>query len=311
MQIDQLFEFVYVLIDKKRATAKEMAARFGVSVRTIYRWVDALCVSGIPIYSLKGRGGGIAISEKFAMDNTLLSEEDRLAIVSSVRALNALGANVRTEQKLSHLVASDADWLEVDFAPWSPEGSEVRTLFATLRDSILKKRQVVFDYFSGDGKMQKKTVHPWKLLFKGQAWYLDGWSDSNKEERFFKLSRMRNVKQTGRAATVSQNSFYAQKSGGGKTRARDLYPVQEKPKMILIKAKVAAQKISYLMDAFVCQEVKVGKDKSAAVTFLAPDTPWICEYLLSFGPDLKIVSPACVKEKVVQLAQKISLQYKK
>ena len=309
MQIDQLFEFVYVLIDKKRATAKEMAARFGVSVRTIYRWVDALCVSGIPIYSLKGRGGGIAISEKFAMDNTLLSEEDRLAIVSSVKALNALGANVRTEQKLSHLVASDADWLEVDFAPWSPEGSEVRTLFATLRDSILKKRQVVFDYFSGDGKMQKKTVHPWKLLFKGQAWYLDGWSDSNKEERFFKLSRMRNVIQTGRAATVSQNSFYAQKLDGDKKSARDLYPAQEKPKMIAIKAKVAAQKISYLMDAFVCQEVKVGKDKSAAVTFLAPDTPWICEYLLSFGPDLKIVSPARVKEQVVQLAQKISLQY--
>ncbi|MBR5965436.1 MAG: YafY family transcriptional regulator [Treponema sp.] len=309
MQIDQLFEFVYVLIDKKRATAKEMAARFGVSVRTIYRWVDALCVSGIPIYSLKGRGGGIAISEKFAMDNTLLSEEDRLAIVSSVKALNALGANVKTEQKLSHLVASEADWLEVDFAPWSPEGSEVRTLFATLRDSILKKRQVVFDYFSGDGKAQKKTVHPWKLLFKGQAWYLDGWSDSNKEERFFKLSRMRNVIQTGRAATVSQNSFYAQKLDGDKKSARDLYPAQEKPKMIAIKAKVAAQKISYLMDAFVCQEVKVGKDKSAAVTFLAPDTPWICEYLLSFGPDLKIVSPARVKEQVVQLAQKISLQY--
>ena len=307
MQIDQLFEFVYVLIDKKRVTAKDMAARFGVSVRTIYRWVDALCVSGIPIYSLKGRNGGIAISEKFAMDNTLLSEEDRLAIVSSVKALNSLGANVKTEQKLSHLVASDADWLEVDFAPWSPEGSEVRTLFVTLRDSILKKRQVAFDYFSGDGKMEKKIVHPWKLLFKGQAWYLDGWSESNKEERFFKLSRMRNVKQTGRAVSVSQNFLQAQKAGGGK---KDSYPAQEKAKMIKIKAKVAAQKISYLMDAFVCQDVKANKDKSADVVFCAPDVPWICEYLLSFGPDLKILSPARLKEEVAQLAKKVSLIYK-
>ena len=280
-----------------------MAARFGVSVRTIYRWVDALCVSGIPIYSLKGRNGGIAISEKFAMDNTLLSEEDRLAIVSSVKALNSLGVNVKTEQKLSHLVASDADWLEVDFAPWSPEGSEVRTLFATLRDSILKKRQVAFDYFSGDGKMEKKIVHPWKLLFKGQAWYLDGWSESNKEERFFKLSRMRNVKQTGRAVSVQQSDFLP-------GRKKDSYPAQEKAKMIKIKAKVAAQKISYLMDAFVCQEVKANKDKSAAITFCAPDVPWLCEYLLSFGPDLKIFSPARIKEEVAQLAKKISLIYK-
>ena len=49
MQIDQLFEFVYILIDKKQTTATEMAERFGVSTRTIYRWLDALSVSGIPV----------------------------------------------------------------------------------------------------------------------------------------------------------------------------------------------------------------------------------------------------------------------
>lgn len=54
MQIDQLFEFVYILIDKKQVTAKEMSEYFGVSTRTVYRWIDALSVSGVPIYSLKG-----------------------------------------------------------------------------------------------------------------------------------------------------------------------------------------------------------------------------------------------------------------
>ena len=93
MQIDQLFEFVYVLIDKKRATAKEMAARFGVSTRTIYRWLDALSLSGVPVYALKGRGGGIAIEESYTLDKRLFSEEERLAIVSSVKALGSLGGN--------------------------------------------------------------------------------------------------------------------------------------------------------------------------------------------------------------------------
>ena len=55
MQIDQLFEFVYILIDKKQVTAKEMSEYFGVSTRTVYRWIDALSVSGVTIYSLKGR----------------------------------------------------------------------------------------------------------------------------------------------------------------------------------------------------------------------------------------------------------------
>ena len=95
MQIDQLFEFVYILIDKKQTTASEMAERFGVSTRTIYRWIDALSVSGIPVYSLKGRGGGIAISEKYALDKRILSEEERIAIVSSVKALNNLSGNLQ------------------------------------------------------------------------------------------------------------------------------------------------------------------------------------------------------------------------
>ena len=73
MQIDQLFEFVYILIDKKQVTAKEMSKHFGVSTRTVYRWLEALSLSGVPVYSLKGRSGGIAISENYKLDKTLLS----------------------------------------------------------------------------------------------------------------------------------------------------------------------------------------------------------------------------------------------
>ena len=215
MQIDQLFEFVYILIDKQQVTAKEMSERFGVSTRTIYRWMEALSVSGIPVYSLKGRGGGIAISEKFAMDNTVLSEDERLAIVSSVKALENLTGKKSTAitperkvaDKLSRLVTSDTDWLEVDFAPWSPEGSEVRNLFGILRNSILKKRQISFDYFTGDGRIEKRIVHPWKLIFRGQAWYLFGWCTSRKAERFFKLTRMRNLVMTSKNANIERSAF--------------------------------------------------------------------------------------------------------
>ena len=156
MQIDQLFEFVYILIDKKQVTAKEMSKHFGVSTRTIYRWLDALSVSGVPVYSLKGRGGGIAISEQYALDKTVLSEDERLAIISSVKALNSLSgnpaatvnANLKAAEKLAHLTTKETDWLEVDFSPWSPEGQNVLHFFAILRECILKKRQVSFDYYS-------------------------------------------------------------------------------------------------------------------------------------------------------------------
>ena len=308
MQIDQLFEFVYILIDKKRVTAKEMAERFGVSIRTIYRWLEALSVSGVPVYSMKGRGGGIAISEKFAMDNTVLSEDERLAIVSSVKALESLsgkrGTVITPERKaadkLSRLVTSDTDWLEVDFAPWSPEGAEVRNLFGILRDSILKKRQISFDYFTGDGRSEKRVVHPWKLVFRGQSWYLLGWCTSRKAERFFKLTRMRNLVMTSKNASVSRNTF---------TSRSAQIPEYSAP-LIKIKAKVTQEKISYLMDSFICTEIKPQKNGFINVTFTAPDSPWLCDILLSFGAQIIIVSPAKLKSKIAEMVGKISDLYK-
>ena len=246
MQIDQLFEFVYILIDKKQVTAKEMSKHFGVSTRTVYRWLEALSLSGVPVYSLKGRSGGIAISENYKLDKTLLSDEERLAIVSSVKALNNLSgtssslvnANIKAAEKLSHLVQADTDWLEVDFAPWSPEGSEVRNLFGILRDSILKKRQISFDYFTGDGRSEKRIVHPWKLVFRGQSWYLQGWCTSRKAERFFKLTRMRNLLITAKDANISINIAASQSAR----------PPEYSAPLMQIKAKITQEKISYLMD---------------------------------------------------------------
>ena len=307
MQIDQLFEFVYILIDKKQVTAKEMAERFGVSTRTVYRWMEALSVSGVPVYSLKGRGGGIAISEKFSMDNTVLSEEERLAIVSSVKALENLsgksGTSITPERKaadkLSRLVASDTNWLEVDFAPWSPEGSEVRNLFSILRDSILKKRQISFDYFTGDGRSEKRIVHPWKLVFRGQAWYLLGWCTLRKSERFFKLTRMRNLVMTSKNANVTRNQGIEESAQTSEYSAP----------LIQIKARITKEKISYLMDSFICSEIKPQKNGYVNVTFMAPDTPWLCEILLSFGAQIKIVSPVKIKNTIAEMAEKITELY--
>ena len=308
MQMDQLFEFVYILIDKKQVTAQEMAERFGVSTRTVYRWVDTLSISGVPIYSTKGRGGGIAISEKYALDKTVLSEEERLSIVSSVKALSSLSGNMKGAEKLSNLVTTNTDWLEVDFAPWSPEGSGVRELFGLLRDSILKKRQVIFDYYTGDGRIERRTVHPWKLIYKGQAWYLQGWCTTRNAERFFKITRIKNLMLTGR--TAQTRSALVQENKQTKTREQKSPQEFKQPPLIEIKAKVSAEKISYLMDSFICSEVSPHKDGTVTATFTVPEVDWLYEILLSFGPDMKIVSPKAVREKVVALAKGVVKLYK-
>lgn len=311
MQIDQLFEFVYVLIDKKQVTAKEMAARFGVSTRTIYRWVDALSVSGVPVYSQKGRNGGIAISEQYALDTKVLSEEERLAIVSSVKALNSLSgnpasvinANIKAVEKISGLTPQNTDWLEVDFAPWSPEGSNVRQMFGMLRDAIMQKKQVIFDYHSGDGRIERRTVHPWKLIYKGQAWYLQGWCTSKKAERFFKLTRMQNLNMTEREANVTKSETKTFSKNEVQLKEQELPVVQ-------IKAKIRPSKIAYLFDTFICSQIKQNKDNSITATFSAPDTDWLIGMLMGFEADIKILSPKSIAQKIQKKAAEILRLYK-
>ena len=75
MQESRLFKIVYHLLDKGRATASELAEKFEVSVRTIYRDIDALSGAGIPIYAEAGRNGGIYLMNDFVSSYTLETRE--------------------------------------------------------------------------------------------------------------------------------------------------------------------------------------------------------------------------------------------
>lgn len=83
MQTENLFELTYILLEKKQVTAKELATHFGISQRTVYRWVEALSLAGVPVFATKGKGGGIGISENYALDKTVFTEEEKLELLSS------------------------------------------------------------------------------------------------------------------------------------------------------------------------------------------------------------------------------------
>ena len=66
--MNRLFEIVYLLLSKGKVTAREMAERFEVSQRTIYREIEALSIAGIPVYTEKGKGGGISLLPGFTIN---------------------------------------------------------------------------------------------------------------------------------------------------------------------------------------------------------------------------------------------------
>lgn len=76
MHESRLFKILYYLLEKGKATAPELASKFEVSVRTIYRDIDVMSSAGIPVYAAAGRDGGIKLYDNFIINKALLSESD-------------------------------------------------------------------------------------------------------------------------------------------------------------------------------------------------------------------------------------------
>ena len=72
-----IFGIFLFLIKNKKTTAKEIAKEFEISQRSVYRYIDALCLAGVPIITKLGRGGGIEVIGEFKLENMLLSFTDK------------------------------------------------------------------------------------------------------------------------------------------------------------------------------------------------------------------------------------------
>ena len=302
---ENLFELVYLLMDKKQMTARHLAAHFGVSTRTIYRWVDCLCVAGIPLFATKGTKGGIQLDKNYALDKTVLTEEEKQSVVASLNALNALtGAESSAAKKLQSLSKKNSDWLEVDFGTWSPLGRYIRSIFDILKKAILNKTIVAFDYFSVGGRTEHRIVHPWKIIFRGQAWYVFGWCELRKEPRYFKLSRIQNLTDTGRPSTVNVKADTQLKTDSPYS-GKDEY---DNPMLHLV-LKVRSESVYRIMDEFFVEKEYPGSKDSkgdySVIDVQVPDAYWLYSWLLSFGTDIEIIEPYSVKEKFSQIVHQM------
>ena len=77
MKLEKTNLYFTVSLNKKRITAKEIAERFEISTRTVYRDMDTLSLAGIPIYSERGDKGGFYIPSDYKIDRNFFTEEER------------------------------------------------------------------------------------------------------------------------------------------------------------------------------------------------------------------------------------------
>lgn len=287
----------YILLEKKSVTASELAEHFGVSRRTIYRWLDALNLAGVPVVAVKGKGGGISLSEKYTLDKTILTQEEKLEILSGVQALSVLsGKENSLLSKIKAFTKENADWIKIDFAPWNFKNEEIRPLFAMIKSAILSKKQVEFSYYSSSGEFSLRKVEPWKIVFRGQAWYFYGFCKNRSEPRYFKLTRIQNLKILNENITESEEKF--RKAENQKTVEFGLKNYSDFP-LIKLKILLDEKYIPYFLDEYKVEKIEDSAFKNKKILEISiNETPYLKNLLLSFGSALKVLSPEKIKTEI-------------
>ena len=120
MKNDRLFQILYLLLEKGTITAPELSRALEVSVRTIYRDIDALSLAGVPVYATQGKNGGVSLLPNYAFDKALLTDEEQNQILYAIQSLRAVDQPVDALlSKLGGLFQKqNASWIEVDFSRW-------------------------------------------------------------------------------------------------------------------------------------------------------------------------------------------------
>jgi len=298
MQISRLFEIVFLLLDKKTVTAAELARHFGVSTRTIYRDIEALCQAGIPAYSTQGKNGGIALMESFVLQKSLLNKEEQYQILTALQGLNAVGMT-QVQGLLAKWRAlfgpGDGDWVAVDFSDWSQ--TKQREL-ALLKEAILSKRVLRFTYYGASGEKSEREAEPMQLWFKSRAWYLKAYCRLRGGIRLFKLTRMKDLRLTGGVYESSPN--------------REEPPVYDhnpiKP-VVVLQLLIDGSQAYRVYDEFEETQIERQPDGHFYVCVSYPLDEWVYGFLMSFGPYVKILSPRDIIDEVRRRAQKITEVY--
>lgn len=294
MQINRLFEIVYILLEKRKATAKELAEHFEVSVRTIYRDIEILSGAGIPIYMSKGKGGGVSLLSEFVLNKTVITETEKEEILSALKAVDVvkLGEEDSALRKLGSLFGeSQSDWIEVDFGFWA-DGKREERLFQDIKEAIIGKKVIRFSYASVKGQETEREVEPLKLCFKGEAWYLYGYCRKREDCRFFKLKRIRKLQ-------LTEETFMRSCGVQVLKRQQENY----RQETIKLKLKIAREAAYRVYDEF--ENYEQMEDGSFLVEIRFPKGAWMFYYLISFGRHLEVLEPEEVRKQLKDELNKI------
>nr|WP_288975567.1 WYL domain-containing protein [uncultured Blautia sp.] len=199
MKIDRLLKIVFYLLNNENVSARDLAERFHVSVRTIQRDMVSIAEAGIPVYSNQGKNGGYSILPSYRVRNCNIHQEEQQLIRQALESLATSYANETLAGLIEkyHLLLdrNQEQSIFFDFGI-ARENQQVQKWNQILEQAIEANALVEFFYRDAQGRETQRLVEPLAMQYKWYSWYLFAWSVPQEVYRTFKVARIRRLQIT-------------------------------------------------------------------------------------------------------------------
>ncbi|RKD35013.1 helix-turn-helix transcriptional regulator [Lacrimispora algidixylanolytica] len=305
MKIDRLLGITIYLLNHGRTKASVLAEHFEVSIRTIMRDMDTLCLAGIPVSSNFGTDGGFEIMETFQMHRQVAGEIDYSFVVSALQGLASAYHDKELEatlEKLECLSSPQKSPMVLDLSVVH-ENRDTNELLYLLNQWTQKKVRVSFAYTNARDEKSQVVVEPVCTIYRWYHWYLIGYHLKYQEYRMYKVARMDDLNTTseenGRTHNIKEVKEFLEHGEDQR----------KKIKVRLLCRDRLRSKCREYLGASITKESDAG-DFECEIRVPEDETFWY-GVLLSFGADAKVLEPESLMERIQKDCVDILKNYEK
>jgi len=318
MRASRLLSILMTLQARGRVTAQVLATECEVSLRTIYRDIDALSAAGVPVYSDRGSAGGYRLLEGYRTRLNGLSLEEAKALflsgLTGPAAALGLGpvmaaAQLKLTAALPAEMRSAADQMRACFHLDAPGWFHEKELPVHLRDiavAVWNQRLIEIRYRSWKAETRRR-VAPLGLVLKSGAWYLAGLVDDS--TRTYRIARIREMKVLDegfeRPSDFDLEAYWTQST---QRLERQLHQNCATVRL----SPVGFKMLEPLTSQFVSALTEIGEaDADGYRTVVMPvGSLWeASSQLLRFGVDAEVLGPPELRDKMSEVVKILRDRY--
>jgi predicted DNA-binding transcriptional regulator YafY len=307
-RIDRVSAILIQLQSRRVVKAQDIAGRFNISLRTVYRDVKTLEEAGIPI--IGEAGVGYSIMEGYRLPPVMFTREEATAFLTAEKfiekwtdastmehhksAMYKIRAILKTAEKN---LLEDIDSKREVLKSHSQLQVDNKDHIQTLLNAIARKNIITIDYFANHSQQNtKRDIEPIGIFFKDGHWHLIAWCQMREAYRDFRIDRISCIKVTDSVFNNIHPTLKAYIAQTAKEQELDL--------VVIRVEKKAHPRLEYqkYYSGFVSEKI-VGSQ--IEMTFLTNSLECFARWYMMFGDKAEIISPDSLKDQVGNIASSI------